>query len=240
MRESPEILAISDALESPVGQHTSYLVVCIGAVVAVILAAINHRQAAVKVTAVSSTCLIVGVNLIIWKCGTSLVGTINKSLQRSAAGNSRPASLVTAAAGAEQRNNGDHDNAAAVAKKRVAGDPNLMVARKKIKIAMSFCLSKAVPVTIFLIFSVGSKYGIAAPLLFFGIPMGLTPPIWFIFNVQLHAGRSKPPVSRGVHSPIRSGKFENETCSIGGKMMSMLNSLTSRSPRGIVPTETPV
>ncbi|CAN0151738.1 unnamed protein product, partial [Pylaiella littoralis] len=52
MRETPEILAISDALESPVGQYTSYVMVCIGAVVAVILAAIDRPQAAVKVTAV--------------------------------------------------------------------------------------------------------------------------------------------------------------------------------------------
>ncbi|CAM9445144.1 unnamed protein product [Pylaiella littoralis] len=239
MRETPEILAISDALESPVGQCTSYAVVCIGATVAVILAETNHPQAAAQVAAASFMCLIVGTNLIIWKCGTSLMGTIDKSLQRSAAGNSRPASPVSVTPGAEQRKHGDRDNAAAVAKNRVGGDPNLMVARKKIKMAMSFCLSMAVPTTILLVFAAGSTYGIAAPLLFFGIPMGLATIYWFILNIQLHAGRSKPPVSRGVHSPVRIGELENETASIGEKMMSILNNLTSRSPRGIVPTETP-
>ncbi|CAN0237569.1 unnamed protein product [Ectocarpus fasciculatus] len=36
-----------------------------------------------------------------------------------------------------------------------------------------------------------TTYGTTAPLIFFGIPHGVSPPVWFVFNVQLHAGRSR-------------------------------------------------
>lgn len=221
---------ISDALESPVGQCTSYGVFCIGAVIATILAATNHPQAAVKVAAVPLMCLCVAVTLIIWKCGTLLVGTINRSLQNSAAGSSKPAGPILVAPGAEQRKDGDQDNASAVARKRVGGHPHLLAARKKIKMAMSFCLSMAVHVMFLLMFAVGSEYGIAAPLLFFGIPMGLAPPFWFIFNVQLHAGRSKPPVSRRVGSLVTSAELPNKTSRIETSRIE-----TSRIGRTIIP-----
>lgn len=88
MRETPEILAIAEALERPAGQYTSYGVGSIGGMVGTILVAANHSQAPVKVAAVAFMLLRVGCNLLIWKCGTLLMATIDKSLQNSAAVNS--------------------------------------------------------------------------------------------------------------------------------------------------------
>lgn len=234
MRETPDILAISNALARTVGQYASYGVVSIGPVVATILAAAHHSQAAVKVASVAFISLTVVINLIIWKCGTALVGTINRSLQNSASSRRWPAaSAITVASDAEQRENQERDDAVEEGKRRVGGDLNLLAARKKIKIAMSICLTMAVQTVLVLMFAVVSTYGTAAPLLFFGTTLGLAPPFWFMLNVQMHAGRSRPRVLQGVHSQQQTSRFRGTTTS-------MPNSVTSHCPQRIIPTETPV
>lgn len=238
MRETPEILAISDTLERSAGQYTSYGVVSIGGLVGTILAATNHSRAAVKVAAMAFVALCVGCNLLIWKCGTVLVATIDKSLQNSSAVNNMPTSPIAAAPEGEGGRGKGNDTAAA-GRKRAGGDPNLLAARKKIKMAMSICLSMAVQTVLVLTFAVASSYGTAVPLLFFGVPLGLAPLFWFMFNIQMHAGRSKPRVSPGVRSPGTSGHSQQQTFGFGIKVKAMFNSTISRSLRIVLPTETP-
>lgn len=159
MQETPEILAISNMLERPVGQYTSYGVVCFGGVIGTVLAAANRGQAAILVATVAFIFLCVACNVIIRKCGTSLVSTIDGSLQNTS-GNHQ------AAEGAPEEGTSHK----AVAKKE-GGDLNLLAAGKKIKMAMSVCLMMAVQTIIMLLFAIFSGYGLAAPLLFFGVPM---------------------------------------------------------------------
>ena len=161
MQETPEILAISNMLERPVGQYTSYGAVCVGGVIATILATAKRGQAAIVVSTVAFMCLCVACNVIIRKCGTLLVRTIEGSLQ-NAPGNCSP----SAAAGAGRE--GDNHETAAAKKQR---DPNLLAARKKITMAMTICLSMALQTIAMLLFAIFSGYGLAAPVLFFGIPM---------------------------------------------------------------------
>lgn len=160
MQETPEILAISNMLERPVGQYISYGVVCLGGVISTILATAKRAQAAIIVAAAAFICLCVACNVIIRKCGKSLVRTIDGSLQNTAG------SPSSAAAGAG-RGEGNKDTPAT----KKEGDPNLLAARKKITMAMSICLSMALQTIVMLLFAIFSGYGLAAPMLFFGIPM---------------------------------------------------------------------
>lgn len=237
VRETPEILAISEALEKPVGQCTAYGVACIGGVVGTILAAFNNSHAAVKVAAVSFMFLCVGCNLLIWRCGTVLMATIDKSLQNSAAANSEPNSQVAAApeAGGERAN---RSGTAASGGKKAGGGAALLAARKKIKTAMSICLSMGFQTVVMLTFAVASSYGTAVPLLFFGVPLGLAPSLWFIFNIQMHAGRSKLRPAPGARSAASSGHNAQQTLLSSAR--SMLNkSILSRSQHIVLPTENP-
>lgn len=167
MQETPEILAISNMLERPAGRYVAYGVVSIGGVVATILAAAKRAQTATVVATVSFIGLCVACNVIIRKCGTSLVRTIDASLQ-STSGNHQtaPGSQSPPAAEAGLEDGGHHTTAA-----KKEGDPRLLAARKKIVMAMSICLSMAVQAIIMLLFAIFSGYGLAVPLLFFGIPM---------------------------------------------------------------------
>lgn len=169
MQETPEILAISNMLERPVGQYASYGVVCVGGVVSTILAAAKHAQAAILVATVAFICLCVACNVIIRKCGKSLVRTIDGSLQNTAENHrSTPGNSPPAAPGARQEAD-KQDHLSPAAKK--GGDPHLLAARKKITMAMSICLSMALQTVAMLLFAIFSGYGLAAPILFFGIPM---------------------------------------------------------------------
>lgn len=185
MQEIPGILAISNALEARAGQYISYGAVCGGAVVATTLAGMRYSQAAILVASGGFMCLIVSAELIIWRCALSLLHTIDKSLQKSLpAGNASP----TVKEGK--------------AKEGKEGGLDLVGAKKKVERALSFSLSMSVQTLIMLMFSSVSKYGVAVPLIMFGIPMGFAPLIWHAFFIQLHAGRSKPKPSRGLVSGV--------------------------------------
>lgn len=253
MRETPEILAISGALERPVGQFSSYGVSSIGGAVATILAATNHPQAAVKVASVGFMFLIVCVNLAIWKCGTALLRTIDRSLRNSSV-NSKPNSPTAAAAVAAAepeaeggREEGRHHAGTAAAegagRRKVGGGPNLLAARKTIKIAMMVCLTMAVQTVLMLMFAVVTRYGTDAPLLFFGISMGLAPLLWYFLNVQMHAGRSNRDISRGGGAlPGATSVQLGQSMASGHrgvrKPMSTFNSIFSKG-RAVLPVETP-
>lgn len=177
---------------------------CIAGVVGAILATTIHSQAAVKVAAVGFLALCVGCELVILKCGTVLLATIDKSLQNTSAVNSTLAA-------APQAERGEGVDTKAGGRKGSGGHLDMVAARTKIKIAMAISLALAAPTIAMLIFAVASSFGTAAPLLFFGVPMGFAPSFWFMFNIQLHAGRSKPRVTPGVRSAGTSGHFQHQT-----------------------------
>lgn len=223
MQESPELIVISNALERPVGQCAAYGVVSIGAVVGTMLAAAKRSQAAIKVASVAFMFLIVFSTLVIWKCGMSLLRAINGSLQNCLHRNS--ITNTTTAAGEQ-----DNDTVGG----RIRGDPSLLAARKKTKKVVSFTLQMGLQAIVMLIFAVSSKYGTAAPLILFGIPMGFMPLLWHGFNVQLHAGRSQPSGSQGIYAGT-SGELQ-PALGFGGRLVSILRTSLTRNHRLVVPT----
>ena len=168
MKESPEILAISNMLECPLGRSITYVLSCIGTAVATVLAAAKLSRAAVVVATGAYILTIVSSNVIILKCGTSLIRTINGSLRNSSA----PTRTVAGSASepSVSRGDGSRRNSPAAAKKKQKPN-NLLAAGKKIAIAMSVCVISGILCPLFLMFAIFSGYGVAAPLLFFGIPM---------------------------------------------------------------------
>lgn len=160
MQEAPKILAISKALEAPAGQFASYSLVCTGAVVAAVLAAARQAQAAIKVASVAFVLHIFFANVFIWKCGTSLLHAINRSLQ-----NHRPSktSTTTVLAGKE-----NHGTVVTGGRQR---SPELLAAKKKLYVAMVFCLVLSAQTMAILLFAVINKRGSDAPLIWFGVPM---------------------------------------------------------------------
>ncbi|CAN0074710.1 unnamed protein product [Ectocarpus sp. 13 AM-2016] len=168
-RETPEILAISEALERPTGFFASNTAMCVGPAIATALAAAKSLQAAGKVSAVAFLGLIVFCDFIILKSGAALLRTVNRSLRNSMERSERSNSIVAGTVGSLQL---------------------LKAARKNIKFALCFCVVVSL-LTAFFIIGLFTTYGATAPLIFFGIPYGCSPPVWFVFNVQLHAGRSR-------------------------------------------------
>lgn len=155
MQETQDILAISNMLERPVGRYASYCLFCIGPGVATILAAARRSYAAVVVATWAFIFLCVVVNLIILKCATSLIKTINRSLRKNLGSTQTIATSASPAAGTGQVK---HPN-------------SLLAARERITMALCMCIALAVPTILLLLFAVLSEYGKAASLLFFGIPM---------------------------------------------------------------------
>lgn len=220
MQETPDILALSNALQQPAGQRASNGVVCIGGAIGGVLAAARHPQAAITVASLCFICLIVTVNVLLRKCGTSLIRTIDQSLQRS----SGKSGVV--GAGNEK-----------------GGDSALLAAKTKLKTAMMCCALMAVSTTAQLLFALLSKYGMIVPLLLFCIPMGFGPSIWAGLNIQLHAGRSRPYVSPNS-SPREDGK-RAKTADVSGLMKSSDRGAATHAraigvePSRVVPTEAP-
>lgn len=230
MQGTPKILALSNALERPAGRYASYGVVCTGATISTILAVARHSQAAIKIAAIAFMCLVTACDIVIWRGGTYLVHTIDISLQQTQS---------------EDRQGRGAGPSSVTRGKRYSGEriehSSLLAARKKMKIAMTFCMQLSAQIFAILLFAVFSKYGIAAPLILFGIPMGFAPQIWFSFNVQLHSGRTKRRMPRVLH-PTESGRLDQprEASGVGGKVASMITHTFSRSQqRQIVPIEVP-
>lgn len=157
MRETPEIMAISNALERPVGQYAARCVVCIGAFAGTILSVARYSQTATNIACVAFVCMCVVVELAVFKCGMSLLRTINKSVRRnsSTAGST---STMTLAAGQEDQGKGERLD-------------DRLAARKKIVMATSICLGLGGGTIAILMFSVSSPFGMFTPLLFFATPM---------------------------------------------------------------------
>lgn len=153
MQETPEIMAILNVLERPVGQKSTSCAVCIGAFAGTVLSAARHPQMATKVACVAFVCMCVVVELAVCRCGTSLLHTINKSLLQNSLSNTTSLRTAPGTKGKGGRRDG------------------LLVARKNIRIAMTFCLVLGVGTVAVLVYSLSSPLGLFAPLLFFAIPM---------------------------------------------------------------------
>lgn len=210
MQGTPKILTLSNALAHPRGRYASYVLVCTGATISTILAVARHSQAAVKVAAVAFMSLVLACDIVIWKGGTYLVRAIDRSIRtQSDDGPSRDTGASPSTGGKKYGGGVRMEHSV------------LLVARKKMKTAMIFCMLLSGQIFAVLLFAVFSKYGTAAPLILFGIPMGLSPQIWFSFSVQLHSGRTKSRVSRRL-LPIHSSSMgePKEAAGIGGKIAS--------------------
>ena len=71
------------------------------------------------------------------------------------------------------------------------GRRRLCAAKRKVKWAMIICAQFSLQGYALLLCSVFTKYGTAAPCVFFGLQMTIMPLLWHIGNIQLHAGRSQ-------------------------------------------------
>lgn len=149
-------MAISNALERPAGQHATRCAVSIGAVAGTFLSVARYPQTATQVACVAFVCMCVVVQLAVWKCGRSLLGTIDQSMLQNSPSPSMPSARH--AAGTEEKG-------------RERRLDYLVAARKNIRMASSFCLVLGSGTIGILFFSVSSPLGMFAPLLFFATPM---------------------------------------------------------------------
>ncbi|CAN0293311.1 unnamed protein product [Ectocarpus sp. 6 AP-2014] len=214
-RETPEILAISEALQRPTGCFVSNAVMCVGPAIAAVLAAAKSLQAACMVSAVAFLGLIVFCDFIILKSGTALLRTVDKYLRNSVERSEGSNSIVAGTVGSLQL---------------------LKAARKRIKFALYFCVVVSL-LTALLMIGHFTTYGATAPLIFFGIPHGCSPPVWFVFNVQLHAGRSRSRTATDVVSGASSVVLQ--LSSVATRIVSRVKGAVLGSERSVVPSSTP-
>lgn len=93
----------------------------------------------------------------------------------------------------------------AVTVQRGGGDETLLLAsRKKAKQMVVFIIQQSVMISLLLLFSIFSKLGAEAPMLFFATPMGCMPLLWQMVVVQVFSGRSKLRASKGLFSRVVS------------------------------------
>ncbi|CAB1113527.1 unnamed protein product [Ectocarpus sp. CCAP 1310/34] len=216
IRETPELLMISEALERPTGLFVSNTVMCVGPAVATVLAAAKSLQAACMVSAVAFLGLIVFCDFIILKTATALLQTVNKYLRNSVVRSEKSNSIMAGTVGSLQL---------------------LKAARKNIKFALYFCV--VVSLLTFSIVMIGlfTTYGATAPLIFSGIPYGCSPPVWFVFNIQLHAGRSRNRTEPDVVS--RASSVIRQVPSVATRIVSRAKGVVFGNERSVVPTLTP-
>jgi len=154
-----------------------------------------------KVAAVAFLCLVVTCYLIIWKFTSTLLHVIDKSMQRCEEKNKK---------GDEPGRNPGDEGEQLETTATATGKQFLVAARKKVKAAFFFCFQMSAQVLTILLFAIFSPFGTALSVHIFEIPMCFAPLIRFRFNVQLHAGRSRPPITapQGPFSGTRSHNWE--------------------------------
>lgn len=195
MERSPEMLALCAWLETPAGHHASCSAVSTIPAAAIVLAVVDRQEAAMKMTAAGI--LFVGTTFmgVFWECGKSLISAIDESIEM------RKTRV--------EWKDGDGGNEA------------ILAVRKKVRWTMGFAARQITLMGSVLAFAIFSKYGTAAPLLLFDIPMVIVTMIKQTVAVQLFAGKSKLDAPRRLRHCI------------GGRLRVFRN----RKGR-IVPTET--
>ena len=176
MRKSPEVLRISQWLETPTGHVVAYGLVSISPVGGIALDLVNQSEVAVRVIAAGIIVLCVGIPVVYWVCGRSLLRGIEESLRLQR-------HVQVARASREAGEEGP--------KGRSAAEEELFSARRRVKGMVIYSFLSCAKVVVILLFAVSSKYGIENPLLFFATPMALVPSVWNAINIQCHARRTK-------------------------------------------------
>ena len=223
--QSPEILAVSAGLGSPVGQCASYAAVSIVPVASTILAVADHPEAAIKMTAAGVLLVTSIISGAFFICGKSLLRVIDESL-----GHRRKAIREDMNCAEEDhvgrvdsvRNKDrvyrvdhvdhidpvhhmdhvDHElesvNSAENVDKVGSGNQTLFAAKKRVERTLGHFVRQLVVMICILGFSIVSKYGVDAPLLMFVAPMAIMPILKLMGGVQLFAGRSRLNASQGL------------------------------------------
>ena len=163
LRDSPELLAISNWLQTSTGKIVGYSFGSIHGGVAAAVAVAGYTETAVKILATGDGCLGVLFAIFFWYIGKFLLGAIERSLAHNTGG---------------EEGSGDRR------------DPVLLAARKKVVKIISFFVQQCVMASMLLLFSAHSKYGTEAPLLLFCAPFTM-PLAWNVVCTQLFTGRSR-------------------------------------------------
>lgn len=156
MQESPEVLAVTQRLENPRVPYVVCGVVSIAPVISAVLAAFAVTETSVRVMSTGLVLVIFGSMSTFFVCARSLARVIDGSLERKREENAEK--------GAAGLPGGDNSTA--------GGDPNLLAARTKIRTVMIFGIAMSSTVSFTLLLAIVTKWGTAAPLLLFGIPLG--------------------------------------------------------------------
>lgn len=210
IHKSPEMLALSSWLETPTGHYAACSIMSIVFCGAIILAAVDLPETAIRTTAAGGLIVSLIVTVSLWVCGRSLIRVIDESLEQK-----------------QTRTNSGKDGETGGVE-----DQALLAARKKVKWVLGFGLRQMVMMGSVLSFTIFSKYGIAAPLLLFGIPLVIMPIVKMIIAVQLFAGRTKLKHSHGSRHGT-SGKLRSS-------LATSTNMRSNTSHKGhVVPFENP-
>lgn len=210
IHKSPEMLGLSSWLETPTGHYAACRIMSIVFCGAIILAVADLSETAIRTTAAGGIFVssIITVSLLV--CGKSLMHVIDESIEQK-----------------KTRTNSAKDGAPGGVE-----DQALLAARKKVKWVMGFGSRQMVMMGSILGFGIFSKYGVAAPLLLFGIPLVIMPIVKMLIGVQLFAGRAKLKPSHGSRHGT-SGKF-------GSSLAISTNVRSNTSHKGhVVPFENP-
>lgn len=172
MKKDAAALKVSAALTHPVGHHTSFSVVSIGAVCLISLASIGKTETGYRI--MSSVYILVTVTriLVIALCSRSMIQMIDKSMARHAA---------------KQRVDSPRSDDSFT----IAMDPKLVGAKKTILSALFFCINLTSIASAVLLFALVTEYGYDNPIMFLATPLAFGPMIALMFHIQLHSKRNK-------------------------------------------------
>lgn len=234
IKQSPFVSWIYTALSKPGAVYIILVVMQLGGVAMAVLAAMDLAELGYHVAmtyfAVECTLMVTVINA----CGLSLVRTIDSSLAN------RPSSAAETKGGRR------------IMTARDVQDARLATVRQHIKYMVVFLFVMTPTVILLLLLGTATAYGRGSPLLFFGMPMGLVPTIWFEINLLLHSPKKSAP-SRLValmklgwssfrlaahQSRGASGYFSPDTALGDTKRLSSSESEGQYGKRGVVvPTE---
>lgn len=159
MQGSLEFLALLRFLESPAGSFMTWGVATSLLGVAVALALLQNSTVAVKVLTTGGILFNLLIVVVVCTCRMFLIRAIDNSLRAQ-----QDAMIVEGSQPLP----------------RSAGNLVLLASRKKIKTQIVTSVPQVIVFDPILLFATFSKYGEAAPLLLFGVLLGVMPPIWLM------------------------------------------------------------
>lgn len=201
------------------GHYVVYTLVSLPPVGATVLAVASRPEAAVRVITLQVLALAPCLSTAFLLLGRSLVKGINESIQQRQQRKQQLQKIrVSQEFGME---------ATAPSRNQSSGDAMLLAAKKKVKRVAMFGFSLPMQTAFTLLFATLSPYGIEAPLLFYFTPMMFTPPIWNLFNVTVHAGRTWLSTERRISfAGVARYRTRNSSASLSVASMLRRNSRT--------------